>query len=180
MSTNRAGRTWTVSEGLTDDRFAGLSDTAVHREWTARKRARRAAADQVTNRVETDRFLAALLRQAKAAGGRVAEMDIDNLGALAAAIDVLHDITADTAQALVDKGYSWSDVARVLGVTKQSAWRRFSREARAQRQAKAEAARAKKVASLAAARAARAGRTPRTRKTQGRSTALWAPSRSPG
>ena len=150
----------TSRPGLTDSRFDGLSDTAIRREYAARKRARRAA--EMTVPVETAKFLAALLRQARAAGERVAEMDIDNLAALAATIDVLHDITADTAQALVDKGYSWSDVGKRLGTRKQSAWRRFSREARAQRAAKAAAARARKVASLDAARAARAARPRKT------------------
>lgn len=51
------------------------------------------------------------------------ESVVSALGAVTLAADqVLYALVSD----MRDKGYSWSDVAAVLGVTRQSAWERFS------------------------------------------------------
>lgn len=120
--------------------LAGFSDQQLHgvlrrRRLTRPTRDRRANPGSATGKaVENDEYLAMLARMLARAPQRVgAGKDIDSLARLARMGGDLDDLTAATVQALIDGGYSWSDVGDVLGVTKQSAWRRYSKVSAQQR-----------------------------------------------
>jgi len=59
---------------------------------------------------------------------RAAEGDLETLGALA---DMAHDIDKALAAAasslVMEADYSWTEVGRELGITRQAAWQRFGR-----------------------------------------------------
>lgn len=78
--------------------------------------------------METADFEAFVGRIIRAFGRRVGDGDVEGLRALSEAgerVDrALHDAVA---QLRADPwNYSWGDIARVLGVTRQAAWERFS------------------------------------------------------
>lgn len=81
---------------------------------------------------ETPEFGAMVRRMVKAYGARVAAGDIESLAQL---VELRADVDrhiADAAAALHQDhgdrpGYSWTDIARVLGITRQAARQRFGR-----------------------------------------------------
>jgi hypothetical protein len=81
--------------------------------------------------VETAEYIKAAHRFLRAAGERVGDgMDIDNLAALDALSREATALLYDSAVKLHDgtdqaPGYSYGEIARALGVTIQTAWRRF-------------------------------------------------------
>jgi hypothetical protein len=77
---------------------------------------------------ETSEFTAMFRRLLRAYGHRVACGDIDQLGEMAAMAAGLDDVIHDAVTGLIDKGYSYTDVAARLGITRQAAWQRFGRK----------------------------------------------------
>jgi hypothetical protein len=105
--------------------------------------------------VETAEYIAAARRFLEAARRRVGDgMDIENLRALDDLARYAGTLVYDSANTLHDgtpaaPGHSWAEIGRALGVTGQTAWRRFGplrtdpRAAAAARPARAAAAAAR-------------------------------------
>lgn len=55
------------------------------------------------------------------------EVDVEDLRLMVALRSTLETAISDMAAGLVESGYSWSEVARPLGVTRQEAHRRYHR-----------------------------------------------------
>lgn len=71
-------------------------------------------------------FCEAVERMVMAMGRRVASGDIDGLTALARLREAVTVATKSAVTQLrAEHGYSWADVARPLGITRQSAQERF-------------------------------------------------------
>lgn len=86
----------------------------------ARKRRRE------TRVTETPDFGAAALRLVKALGKRAAD-DVEQLPELVKLRDALDlELERAAALAVVDGGWSWGDVGRALGVSRQYAHKRYS------------------------------------------------------
>ena len=81
--------------------------------------------------VETAEFGGMVRRMVRAYGRRVAEGagDIAELGPLAQLSADVDAIIADTVTGLRAAGYSWTDVGRELGVTRQAAQQKYGRTA---------------------------------------------------
>lgn len=78
--------------------------------------------------VENDDYAAFLHRVIRAFGRRIATGDIDAL-ADAAFLSAQLDTTIKTAvSGLRNRGYSWADIGRQLGVTRQAAQQRWGGE----------------------------------------------------
>jgi hypothetical protein len=78
---------------------------------------------------ENDGYAAFLRRAIRAFGRRIAAGDIDAL-ADAAFLAAQLDTTIQTAvSGLRDRGYSWADIGRQLGVTRQAAQQRWGGDA---------------------------------------------------
>lgn len=74
---------------------------------------------------ESDKFGKFTRRIMRAYGRRVADLDIEGLKGL---VDLRTELDAqirDSAQTLQAAGYSWAEIGRVLGVSKQAAQQRF-------------------------------------------------------
>jgi hypothetical protein len=81
--------------------------------------------------VETEEYLQMVGRILTALGNRVGNADIEMLRGLAELPGVIDTILADTVHQLHDRDqYSWADIARVLGVSREAAWQRFGRQGR--------------------------------------------------
>jgi len=78
---------------------------------------------------EADKYGAFVRRIMRAYGRRVADRDIEGLKGLATLRTELDAQIAETAQALQTQGYSWAEIGRVLGVSKQAAQQRFGKKA---------------------------------------------------
>ncbi len=76
---------------------------------------------------EADKFGAFARRIMRAYGRRVADRDIEGLAGLAALRTELDVQIADTAKALQAQGYSWAEIGRTLGISKQAAQQRFGK-----------------------------------------------------
>ena len=76
--------------------------------------------------VENDEFTAFGRRVLRAAGRRIAAGDVDGLPALAALSAELDAAIGDAVVGLRAAGYSWGDIARRLGVTRQAAHQRWA------------------------------------------------------
>lgn len=71
---------------------------------------------------------AALARQIRAMVKRAAEGDLETLSCLARVEAAVHAAQADAARALHDdfrQPYSWTEIARELGISRQAAQMRF-------------------------------------------------------
>lgn len=78
--------------------------------------------------VETSEFGAFARRIVRAYGRRVADRDIEALAELAALRDAVDAAITDAARGLHGNPYSWAEIGRVLGITKQAAQQRFAKE----------------------------------------------------
>jgi hypothetical protein len=93
-------------------------------------RCRRAArrADQPRRAVETADYAAMMGRMTKAYAARVGNGDAADLPLLAKArADMDAAIAAAVVSNVVDHGYSWADIGRELGITRQAAFQRFGK-----------------------------------------------------
>jgi len=80
---------------------------------------------------ESGEFGAFARRILRALGRRVADRDIEALADLAALqteLDTVMQAAVDRLRSDEGGGYSYTDVARVLGITRQAAQQRFSRK----------------------------------------------------
>jgi len=75
--------------------------------------------------VENDEYAAFLRRVIRAYSRRVAAGDIEAITAMAALADDLEDATRQAIIGLRAYGYSWTDIALRLGVTRQGAQQRW-------------------------------------------------------
>ncbi len=76
--------------------------------------------------VETEEYLAFVGRVLTALGRRVARADIEMLRGIADLSGVIERELAVTVAALrAEHGYSWADIGRALGITRQAAQQRF-------------------------------------------------------
>ncbi|MCP9949287.1 hypothetical protein [Actinomadura madurae] len=98
-----------------------MSDFTVNRSLTP-NRARRV--------VENDEYAAFLRRILRAYSRRIASGDVEALAYLAEVAAELDVATHDAVTGLRAYGYSWSDIARPLGITRQAAQQRWGGEAR--------------------------------------------------
>lgn len=74
---------------------------------------------------ETDKYGSFVRRIMRAYGRRVADLDIEGLRGLADLRAELDAQITESAQTLQAQGYSWAEIGRVLGVSKQAAQQRF-------------------------------------------------------
>ncbi len=86
-------------------------------------------ASPATAQTEADKYGAFVRRIMRAYGRRVADRDIEGLQGLATLRTELDAQIAETAKALQAQGYSWAEIGRVLGVSKQAAQQRFGKKA---------------------------------------------------
>jgi hypothetical protein len=75
--------------------------------------------------VENDEYAAFLRRVIRAFGHRIAAGDIDALTDAAFLSGQLDTVIKAAVTGLRDRGYSWADIGRQLGVTRQAAQQRF-------------------------------------------------------
>jgi len=79
--------------------------------------------------VETEEYLGMVRRVLTALGGRVGDADLAMFAGLAGLAGVVDELLAGTARQLHDDhGYSWTEIGAALGVTRQAARQRFSRQ----------------------------------------------------
>lgn len=79
--------------------------------------------------VETEEYLGMVHRVLAALGGRVGDADLAMFAGLAGLAGVVDELLVGTARRLHDDhGYSWTEIGRSLGITRQAARQRFSRQ----------------------------------------------------
>lgn len=78
-------------------------------------------------RTEADDFGAFARRIVRAYSKRVADRDIAALGGLARLREELDTATRYAVANLRSQGYSWADIGRELGITRQGAFQRYGR-----------------------------------------------------
>jgi hypothetical protein len=79
--------------------------------------------------IETPDYAAFLKRIIRAYSKRIAEGDIEALADLAGVVAELdHAIAQAVIQLRTNYGYSWADIARPLGITRQAAQQRWGGE----------------------------------------------------
>jgi predicted AAA+ superfamily ATPase len=76
--------------------------------------------------VETDQFGAFARRILRAYARRVGDRDIEALTGLVALRDEVDAAIAEAVKSLHGNPYSWAEIARVLGVSKQAVHERFA------------------------------------------------------
>jgi hypothetical protein len=77
---------------------------------------------------ETDKYGKFVRRIMRAYGRRVADLDIEGLKGLA---DLQKEVEAQVRQSAITlqaQGYSWGEIGRVLGITRQAAQQRFGKK----------------------------------------------------
>lgn len=85
-----------------------------------------------TKRVrETPEYAAMVRRVIRAHGRRVGDADPEDLAELLAMRAVLDAAIADAVDGQRDNGFSWAQIARGLGTTRQGAQQRFSERRKA-------------------------------------------------
>lgn len=78
---------------------------------------------------DTDEFLKACARMLHAAGRRVGDGDTVDLAALVALRREMEDVEVRAVQAMRDRhGYSWAEIGRDLGISKQAAQQYYARK----------------------------------------------------
>lgn len=83
------------------------------------------------SQTETDKFGAFVRRVTRAYGRRVADRDIEALAGLAQLRTDVDAVIAASVAGLLDAGYSWADIGRSLGMTRQGAFQRYGKRAAA-------------------------------------------------
>lgn len=78
--------------------------------------------------VENDEYAAFVRRIIRAYARRVASGDIEALTDMATVATEINNAITDAVTGLRGYGYSWTDIARPLGVTRQAAQQRFGGE----------------------------------------------------
>ncbi|MFI7126058.1 ECF-type sigma factor [Nonomuraea sp. NPDC050153] len=78
--------------------------------------------------VENDQYAAFLRRAIRAYGRRIASGDVEALADAIALIDELDDAIAQAVTGLRAQGYSWTEIARPLTITRQAAQQRWGGE----------------------------------------------------
>lgn len=78
------------------------------------------------DRVETPEMADAVVRMVRALGARASE-DVDALPELARVALALDVATHGAVAGCRERGWSYTDVGRVLGITRQAAFQRFGR-----------------------------------------------------
>ena len=78
--------------------------------------------------VDNDDYAAFAARIIAAQARRVAKGDIDAVADMARLADELDYRTRVAIHGLLDKGYSWTDVGRALGISRQGARQRWMRK----------------------------------------------------
>ena len=97
---------------------------AVKADLTPKPRRRRKA-DRV---LEATDYAAMMRRMIRAHGRRVADCDIEDLADLIGLQEVLDDTIAITVAQMRERhGWSWADIARATGVSKQAAAQRWGK-----------------------------------------------------
>lgn len=84
----------------------------------------------MTNRApqtEADKFGAFVRRVTRAYGRRVADRDIEALAGLAQLQADVDQVMTAAVAGLLAAGYSWADIGRQLGMTRQGAQQRYAR-----------------------------------------------------
>lgn len=82
-------------------------------------------------RTEADEFGAFARRILRAYSRRVADRDIDGLAGLAQLRDDVDGAIVAAVAGLQAAGYSWTDIGRTLGITRQAAQQRYGKRAAA-------------------------------------------------
>jgi hypothetical protein len=79
--------------------------------------------------VETEEYVAFLHRILRALSTRVGDCDVEMLASLASLPDLVEQLLGETVERLrTTHGYSWADIGRALGITRQAAQQRFGRQ----------------------------------------------------
>ena len=76
--------------------------------------------------IESDEYGKFARRILRAYGRRVGELDIEGLAGLIALRAELDEVIDQAVDSLHGRPYSWTDIARVLGVSRQAAQQRWS------------------------------------------------------
>jgi len=77
---------------------------------------------------ENDKYGKFVRRIMRAYGRRVADLDIEGLKGLVELRAELDAQIVESAQTLQAQGYSWAEIGRVLGISKQAAQQRFGKK----------------------------------------------------
>jgi hypothetical protein len=83
---------------------------------------------QKAERIIEDTDYAAGVKRLVRASARRAGADLAMFAMFAEAVDYARARLADAAEQLITQGYSYSNIARELGITRQAAWKRFGRK----------------------------------------------------
>jgi hypothetical protein len=75
--------------------------------------------------VENDDYAAFARRVIRAYARRIADGDIEALATMTALAGDLDEAITDAVTGLREYGYSWAEIARPLGITRQAAQQRF-------------------------------------------------------
>lgn len=75
--------------------------------------------------VENDDYLAFVIRILKAAEKRIASADPEDLAAMAQLRAALDQAIDGAARGMHDNGYSWTEIAAPLGISRQAALKRW-------------------------------------------------------
>ena len=79
----------------------------------------------MTGNAEFSQFVGRVI---KAHGRRVAAGDVEGLAHMRQLSELLDEWLVTAAQGLHAEGYSWAEIARPLGITKQAAHLRFAKK----------------------------------------------------
>ena len=83
---------------------------------------------QKAERIIEDDSYADGVRRLVRAQGRRAGADLGMFALFAESVDYARARLAEAAAQLIAQGYSYGDIARELGITRQAAWKRFGRK----------------------------------------------------
>ncbi len=102
---------------MTDPRPSSDDKNIVRGNLTRKRRSRR---------VENDEYAAFIRRVLRAYGRRIASGDIDAIGELNALFEEVNAALGSAVLGLRLLGYSWAEIGKRLGVTKQTAHERWA------------------------------------------------------
>ena len=84
-------------------------------------------ANQRRRSVENDEYASFICRVLRAYARRVASGDIDTLADMTGVAAELNEVISQAVTGLREAGYSWTEIAARLGVTRQAAQQRWAR-----------------------------------------------------